>query len=187
MLIAVHQDKRVAQEGITQAKSRIGVAALLLLALAATPLAAHETGSGTLRVEHAWARATAGSATVGAAYLTVFNEGAEMDRLMAAATPLAARAELHAVAIEGGVMTMRLVDAVEVHPGEPVVLRPGGIHIMLIGLRRPLKEGETIPMQLAFERGGVVELRLTVHKAGSMGPDSHGHEMEHHDHQMRSQ
>lgn len=165
---------------------RIRTAALLLVALSATPAAAHDTTAGTLRVEHAWARATAGMSKVGAAYLTVFNDGEEMDRLMAAASPVAAKVELHTVAMEGGVMTMRPVEGVEVHPGEPVVLRPGGIHIMLMGLKQPLKEGETIPLQLAFEHGGVVEVVVAVQKAGSMGPDSHGHDMEKHDQHMHT-
>jgi len=160
-------------------------AALLLLTLSAAPLAAHETEAGMLRVDHAWARATAGMAKVGAAYLTVTNEGAEMDRLVAVATPVAAKAELHTVVMEGGVMSMRPVEAVEVHPGEPVVLRPGGIHIMLMGLKQPLKEGEMIPLQLAFEHGGVVEVMVMIQKAGSMGPQSHDHEM-HHDQPMHT-
>ena len=161
-------------------KIRIGQLAwpFLSMALIGALLATHASGAGTLRVEHAWARATAGSAKVGAAYLTVFNDGTDMDRLMAAASPVAAKAELHSVVMEGGVMSMRPVEAVEVHPGEPVVLQPGGIHIMLMGLKRPLKEGETIPMRLAFERAGVVEFEVLVLKAGSMGPQSHGHDME---------
>ena len=154
--------------------------ALVLLALSATPLVAHETGAGALRVEHAWARATAGMAKVGAAYLTVTNDGAEMDRLVGAATPLAAKAELHTVLMEGGVMSMRPVEAVEVHPGEPVVLQPGGIHVMLMGLKQPLKEGETFPLQLTFETAGTIEVTVSVHKAGSMG-----HDMEHHDKPMQ--
>lgn len=160
--------------------------ALILFAFCTAPLAAHDTTAGTLRVEHAWARATAGMSKVGAAYLTVFNEGEEMDRLMAAASPVAKKVELHTAAMKGGVMTMRPVEAVEVHPGEPVVLRPGGIHVMLMGLKRQLKEGETFPLQLAFEHGGVVEVVVAVQKAGSMGPDSHGHGIEQHDQHMHT-
>lgn len=168
-------------------KTRIGpvAAALVLLALCATPLAAHETEAGVLRVDHAWARATAGMAKVGAAYVTVINDGAEMDRLVGAATPVAAKAELHTVVMEGSVMSMRPVEAVEVHPGEPVVLRPGGIHVMLMGLKHPLKEGEMFPLTLTFEHGGPVEVDVMVQKAGSMGPESHGHEMEQHELHMR--
>ena len=65
--------------------------ALALLALCATPLAAHETSVGTMRIDHAWARATAGMAKVGAAYVTVINDGDEMDRLVGAATGVKAR------------------------------------------------------------------------------------------------
>jgi copper(I)-binding protein len=154
--------------------------ALLLVVLCATPLAAHETEAGALRVEHAWARATAGMAKVGAAYLTVTNDGAEMDRLIGATSSVAAKAELHSVVMQDNVMKMRQIEAIEVHPGEPFVLRPGGVHVMLMGLKRPLKEGETFPLLLTFERSGPVEVTVVVHKAGSMG-----HDMEHHDKPMQ--
>jgi len=167
-------------------RTSIVTGALALLALCATPLAAHETAAGVMRIDHAWARATAGMAKVGAAYVTVINEGAEMDHLVGAATPVAAKAELHTVVMENGVMSMRPVHGVEVHPGEPVVLRPGGIHVMLMGLKHPLKEGETFPLTLTFEHGGPVEVDVIVQKAGSMGPESHGHETEQHDQPMHT-
>jgi len=124
----------------------------------------------------AWSRASAPTAKAGAAYMTVTVDGTEMDRLVAAATPVAKKAELHGHIMDGGVMKMRPVAAIEVHPGEPAVLQPGGLHVMLMGLKGQLKEGATFPVTLTFERAGDVEVEVHVGKAGAMGPTpAHGH------------
>ena len=131
-----------------------------------------------LTVSHSWARATAGPARAGAAYLTITNHGTAMDRLLAVATPAARHASVHATMMEQGVMKMRPVKAVEVHPGEPAVLRPGGMHVMLMGLKAPLKEGQGFPLTLTFETAGTIEVMVMVEGAGSMG-DMHKAPMEH--------
>jgi copper(I)-binding protein len=122
-----------------------------------------------LTVSGVWARASAGPARAGAAYLTIANHGKAMDRLVAVSTPAAKRADIHTTLMEKGVMKMRPVKAVEVHPGEPAVLRPGGMHIMLMGLKAPLEEGKHFPLTLTFERAGSVEVMVMVEAAGSMG------------------
>ena len=96
------------------------------------------------------------------------NNGAEMDRLIAAATPVAEKASLHTILVVDGVIKMRPVDAIEIAPGEPSVLQPGGLHIMLIGLKQPLKRGETVPVILTFEQAGEVEVMSHVQSAGAM-------------------
>jgi periplasmic copper chaperone A len=129
-----------------------------------------------LAVEQPWARATPGRTTTGAAYLRVVNRGTEPDQLVAAASPVAAKAELHAheSAASGGhaghVMTMRPVAAIEVKAGATVALQPNGFHVMLIGLKAPLKEGERFPLTLRFARAGEVRVEVPVAKAGAMGP-----------------
>jgi len=148
--------------------------------LLAATAAAHDFKAANLRVDHPWARATTNIAKTGAAYLSVLNDGAEVDRLLAVATPIADRASLHATIMDDGIMKMRPVKAIEVHPGEPAVLKPGGVHIMLMGLRQPLKEGATFPLTVSFEKAGPVEVQVLVRKAGSMehGPDTeHQHQM----------
>jgi copper(I)-binding protein len=143
----------------------------LALAAAAAPAAAHH--DHRIEVVEPWARAALAGRT-GAAYMTLVNPTDTPDRLLAAAADVAETVELHAHLHEGGVMRMRPVAAIEVHPGGPAVLAPGGLHIMLIGLRRDLKRGETIRLTLSFEKAGKVEVEVPVLAAGARGPEAHG-------------
>ena len=70
-------------------------------------------------------------------------------------------------------MRMRRISAIEVHPGEPAVLAPGGTHVMLMGLLKVLKEGQPFTMSLVFEKAGKIEVDVAVHKAGAMGYGGH--------------
>jgi len=140
---------------------------VIAAALALMPVAAHSEESGP-RIEKAWARATPGHATTGAAYLTI--ETTQPDRLVGASTPVAARAELHAHENDHGVMRMHPVDGVAVQPGAPTVLKPGGVHVMLLQLKHPLKQGETFPLTLRFEKAGDREVAVQVEKPGAAGP-----------------
>lgn len=139
--------------------------------------------SGDLVAEGAWARATPGLAETGAAYVTVSNRGSEPGRLVAAATPVAERAELHTHLTEDGVMKMRPVDAVEIAPGQRAVFAPGGLHIMLFGLTVPLKEGDRFPLTLTFEKGGSVTVDVVVRSLGATGPSPDGMARQGHGHQ----
>jgi hypothetical protein len=133
----------------------------------ALPAFAHDYEIGELTVDHPWARASAGQMKTGAAYLTITNDGEQADRLIGLATPVAERAALHTVTMEGNIAKMRAVQAVEIKPGEPAVLEPGGVHIMLIGLRAPLEEGETFPITLTFEKTGKVDVEVIVFGVGA--------------------
>ena len=144
--------------------------ALALAALVATAAIAHEFKLGDLMIDHPWARASIGQAKAGAAYLTIVNGGSEPDRLMAVETPAAKRAELHTHVMKDGVMKMRRLEAVEVAPGEPTVFQPGGLHVMLMGLKAPLAEGETFPLTLSFEKAGTLEITVKIEAAASMAP-----------------
>lgn len=147
------------------------LAVLVSLCAATGPAAAADVTVGPLVVSDSWARASAAPTMKnGAAFFTVANSGSTMDRLVAAATPVAAKAELHTHLMEGGVMKMRPVEAIEVHPGAPVVLQPGGLHVMLMGLKAPLAEGTRIPLTLVFEKAGRVDLSVPVLGAGARGP-----------------
>lgn len=126
---------------------------------------------GELRVERPWARASAiRSAKAGAAYFTLVNLGAEPDRLIGAATPRAGKAGLHNHVMDQGVMKMLPVAAIEVSPGAPIVLEPGGLHVMLMGLTAPLEEGATFPLTLIFENAGAVEIEVTIQGPAAMQP-----------------
>lgn len=147
--------------------------AALLVATIALPAAAHDYPLGDLTIIHPWARASAGAAKNGAAYLDVVNNGAAPDRLVAVSTPAAAHAELHMHASENGIMKMRPVDGIEIAPGQHIVLQPGGFHVMLMGLAAPLVEGENFPLTLTFEKAGSIEVSVTIASVGTMHSD-HG-------------
>ncbi len=136
--------------------------------------------SGPIAVEAAWARASAGMATAGAAFVTIRNTGTGADRLVAVSAPVARRAELHTHMTTDNVMRMRRIDAVPVQPGAATMLRPGGEHVMLMGLHTPLKEGERFPLTLTFEKAGAVTVPVVVRAVaarghGGMGDGGMGH------------
>ena len=135
------------------------------VAFTAASAAAQDAG---LKVSEVWTRATARGAPNGAAYMTI--ESAKPDRLMAAASPAAERVELHTVVRDGDVMRMRQVESIELTPGAPTMLKPGGFHVMLLGLRQPLEEGGSVPLRLTFQSGAVVEVSAAIGKAGAASP-----------------
>ena len=145
-----------------------------LLALAASLLIAGSAAAqtGQIEVKNAWARATPGIAENGAAYLTIVSPVA--DRLTGVSTPEAKKAELHNMTMEGGIMRMRPLSGVELPAGQPVTLKPGGTHIMLMGLKQPLKQGESFPLTLSFEKTGSKEVTVAVEGPGAMGPQAQG-------------
>ena len=101
----------------------------------------------------------------GAAYFAMLeNTGNSADRLLRATTPAAARVELHTMAVDAqGVMRMREVDAIALAPHAKIRMRPGmGMHLMLVGLKEPLKDGAHFPMTLEFERAGKVDVTVNV-------------------------
>jgi periplasmic copper chaperone A len=148
----------------------------LPLLLAALILLAPAMVRAQIDVTAPWARATAPGAQAGAAYLTMAVRDGAADRLLRAETPVAREAELHTHLMDGGVARMRKVDAVEVPPGAPLAFAPGGLHVMLLGLTRQLRPGETFPLTLVFERSGRVTTEVRVEGAGARGPSGHhGH------------
>lgn len=120
-----------------------------------------------IMVEQPWARATAGPAKAGAAYMTLINMGKEADRLVDVQSGLAARTEIHTHLMESGIMKMRRVDGVEVAPGTPATLQPGGLHIMFMGLKAPFKEGQKLPLTLVFEKAGRIDITFEVQGVGA--------------------
>jgi copper(I)-binding protein len=120
-------------------------------------------------VHDAWARASAGMARAGAAFLTIVNHGGADDRLIAASAPVSAVTELHTHIMDGEVMRMRQVADIPVPAGETVRLQPGGLHIMFMQLEEPLTEGQTFPLTLTFEAAGDMVVPVTVAGPGAMG------------------
>ena len=144
---------------------------LMLLTLTAAALAA-DTRVGQVVVHDPWARASLGAMRTSAAYMTIEVTGDRADRLIAAASPIAEHAQLHAEVMDQGMAKMRPVAAVEIAPGTPTVLAPGGLHLMLTGLRNKLVEGQTMPLELTFENAGKVALEAPIR--GMAGGSDHG-------------
>jgi hypothetical protein len=130
--------------------------------------------AGDLAVQQPWTRA-AGQGATGAGFMAISNRGGAADRLLSASSPAARAIELHSMVRDGEVMRMRPVEAVEIRAGQTVTLRPGGLHLMLIGLSQPLRQGETVPVTLRFERAGEVQVALPVQAAGAREPAPHRH------------
>ena len=142
---------------------------LQLLLISLLPVAA--LAQSGLAVEHVWSRA-APQGGVGVLFMTVTDDGPP-DRLVGVSTPVAERSELHESMNDNGVMKMRAADKLPVAPGKPLVLAPGGYHVMLMGLKRPLREGERFPVTLTFEKAGAVTTEAIVAKAGARMPAGH--------------
>jgi copper(I)-binding protein len=130
--------------------------------------------TATIVVEQAWARASL--TAIGAAYVSVRNTGITTDQLIGVRTPVAKRAELHTHLMENGIMKMRPLKAIELNPGAPAVMRPGGNHIMLMGLKHKLKRGERFPITLRFAKAGEITVMATVAGPGARGPAASPHE-----------
>ena len=152
---------------------RLAVLALAL-AVAAPVRAQAPVQAGALTVAEPWSRATPGGATVGAGYLTVENQGSEADRLLRAETDVSEAADVHETTMEGGVARMKPTGGLAVAPHGRLELKPGGYHLMLTGLKRPLKEGERFAATLVFEKAGRVPVTFTVRGIGA-GAGAHQH------------
>ena len=144
----------------------LGVAAATLLA--ACDLVG--TSGGTIEANRAWGRATAPGQEVGAVYMTIRNESGENDRLVGGSTPAARAVEIHAMRMDGAIMRMRPQDGLDVPAGGTAQLEPGGTHLMLVGLKAPLRAGQTIPLTLDFANAGRKQVRVKVRPIGSAGP-----------------
>ncbi len=144
------------------------------MACAAFAVQAHGYKLGAITVDHPYARATLPGQPTGGAYLRFENRGPS-DRLVAVQTDIAQRVEMHDMKMEGDVMRMRQLDAIEVPTNKAVALHPGGLHLMLIGLKAPLKEGERFAMTLKFEKAGEVKVEVTVDAVKTGEPRDHKH------------
>ncbi|MCR9219944.1 MAG: copper chaperone PCu(A)C [Alphaproteobacteria bacterium] len=154
----------------------IGLLAVGIYLIGLAPQAkAQSVKAGDLMIEQAWARATPPGARVGGGYLTITNHGAAPDRLIGGSVDFAERLEIHEMAMQGEVMKMRaLPDGLEIPPGGAVTLKPGGYHLMFMGLKNALEQGARVPVTLAFERAGRVTVDLAVAGMGAKSHDGQG-------------
>ena len=143
------------------------IAAFAALTLLIAPAAFAET-----MVEHVWVRATSGLGRVTAGYGVIANTGAKADKLLSVTTPDAKMAEIHESKNQmarGGVISMEPVNAVPIPAGGKLDMKPGGFHVMIMQLSRPLKAGETLPLVFKFEKQGAVKVEAKVAPLGAAG------------------
>jgi copper(I)-binding protein len=139
--------------------------------LAAQPARAEDVKAGDLVISQAWSRATPGGAKIGGGYLTIENKGPAPDRLVGGSSDAAGKVEVHEMATNNGVMTMRPLDkGLTIDPGKTVKLSPGGLHLMLMDLKAPLKQGDKLLITLEFEKAGKVQVSLDVQAVGAQAP-----------------
>ena len=145
------------------------LAALCIQALAATA-SAGDVKAGSLTIEQPWVRATIGDSADSAAYMKIENAGDQPDRLVAVKTDAAEDAMLHESRMEDGVMKMvHLPDGIEIPAHGAAELKPLGMHVMLMGLKQPLKEGGRLPLTLTFATAGEVKVDAVVAKHAPAG------------------
>jgi copper(I)-binding protein len=147
------------------------------LIFAAFSAGAQEYRLGTLTAGHPWSRPTAGPTKLGAAYLILKNEGQEADTLQSVSSPDVAKVEIHEHTQDGqGVMRMRPVEGgLKIPAGGTVEFKPGGYHLMLIGLKHNLEEGQRIPLKLHFAQAGDLDIEVKIEKKPSAPATMHGH------------
>lgn len=158
------------------------VAALAAFAILAilSPATAHDYTVGALKLVHPWARATPKGAAVGGGYLKITNTGSVPDRLIGGTSDVAARFVIHEMKMEGGVMKMRpLADGLAIGPGATVELKPGGYHVMFMGLKKQLVEGERFKSALVFEKAGEIEIEFVIDKLAAQSSGATGHDGAH--------
>lgn len=153
---------------------RSGPAALLLLLLcwSVVPAFAQEVS-----VKDAWIRGTVQGQSATGAYMEL--TGKSSARLVGAASPVAKTVEVHNMKVENGVMKMFPVDGIELPAGKPVKLAPGGFHVMLMGLQKPLNAGDKVPLKLSFEfadkKRETVDLAVEVRDVKGQAAKAHHH------------
>ena len=156
--------------------------ACLATLIFSAPALAQEIKAGDLVITQPWSRATPSGAKVAGGYLTIENKGTTPDRLVSGTGDIAGKVEIHEMAMNNGVMTMRPLDkGLVIEPGKTMKLAPGGYHVMLMDLKAPLKQGDKVPLTLEFEKAGKVVLSLDVQGVGAQAPAGAGHSGGQHD------
>lgn len=143
--------------------------------LIASPVFAKDLTVGNLTVSQAWARATPSAAPVGGGYITIANRGSEPDSLLSVTSSAADRVEIHESATEGGVMRMRPVERLTIAPGQTITFKPGGLHLMLLKPKVPLRQGNRLTADFAFEKAGAITVEFDILGVGASGPAHGGH------------
>lgn len=150
------------------------LAVALALAVPALPASAHEYKLESLDIIEPWTRATPSTAQTGGGFLAITNKGTAPDRLITAKSPTADKVEIHEMKMDGNVMRMReLAVGLEIPPGATVQMKPGGLHLMFLGLKAPFAKDAKIPVTLVFEKAGSIDVEMVVSAMGAAAMPSH--------------
>lgn len=145
---------------------RLALAALF--AVLAIPAFALDYRLGAIEIGQPWARATPPTAESGGGFLVITNTGTTPDRLIAVKSPAADKVEIHEMKMDGNIMRMREVEkGIEIPPGATVELKPGGFHVMFMGLKAPFAKDAKVPATLVFEKAGNIDVELVVQAMGA--------------------
>jgi periplasmic copper chaperone A len=159
---------------------RIALFLTVAFCLAVSAASAADYKAGSLDISDPWSRATPKGASVAAGYMTIKNNGTTPERLISGSSDVSAKFEVHVMKMENGVAKMRPVkDGLEIKPGETVELKPGSLHVMFTGLKKPLNAGDRFKATLVFEKAGPVSVDYDVR---AMGAGSGGHMPAMHEH-----
>jgi periplasmic copper chaperone A len=143
---------------------------LLRITFAATLVAATvpALAQSSIQIEQPWSRATPSGAKTAAVYMTIDNKSGTADRLTGASSDVADKLQIHEMKVENGVMQMReIAGGLPIPANGSAVLKPGGYHVMLIGLKKPLSAGENFPVTLNFEKAGNISVTVSVQAMGA--------------------
>ena len=144
------------------------VTALLVLVAGIAPLAAQEFKAGSITVSQPWSPAPPNAAQAAGGYLVVTNSGTAPDTLIGGTIDLAAKVEVHEMAMDGGVMRMReLKPGLVIKPGETVTLQPVGLHLMFMGLKQQPTAGTLVKGTLVFEKAGTIAVEFRIEPFGT--------------------
>jgi len=160
---------------------KFGILVATLFVVSSGTVGAYDYKVGALEIDRPWSRAVPKGASVAAGYVTIKNTGTEPDRLVSGSTPVAGKFEIHEMTMDKGVMKMRpLSVGLEIKPGETVELKPGSIHIMMMGLKQPIEKGKPFKGSLVFEKAGPVDVDFAVEAVGATPAPAHDmHNMHH--------
>jgi len=158
--------------------NRFVLTAVMLVTAVSVPAQAEDATVGSLKISAPWVRATPKGAPVGGGYMTITNSGNVADRLVGGTSDASSRFEIHEMSMEGGVMKMRPVGGIEIKPGQSVEFKPGGYHVMFVGLKQSFEQGQHVKATLQFEKAGNVAVNFNVEGIGAQtggANKQHGH------------
>ena len=145
-----------------------------LIAVLAAGMFVHTAWAANISVSDVWARVTMPGQAVGGVYMQIQSDADA--RLLSVSSPVSARVEMHEMKMDGEVMRMRELKAIDLPKGKTVSLEPGGFHLMLMKLKKPIAAGDIVPLTLVVESGGKKQTVEVKAEARAMGGGMHHHQ-----------